>query len=124
MQILLRRKVFPSRDLQSNRKGQIHKITKYKEVSLGVRMEVGTGYHGDTVEGKVNFTGRFTEVVLRPSHKLVTLVSFSQLHQFYSSYSSKINENNLITKILNGSSQTQQKEYELYDSIKFKNVQN
>lgn len=70
-------------------------------------MEVGSGYCGDTKEGKVNFTERFTEVAHRTSHKLVTLVSFSQLHQFSSSYSTKINENNLINKILSESSQTQ-----------------
>lgn len=46
---------------------------------LGVGMEVGTGHNGDTREGKVNFTGRFTEMAHRPSHKLVASVSFSQL---------------------------------------------
>lgn len=62
---------------------------------LGVGMEAGIGYSGDTEGEKVSFIELFTEVAIRPSHKLV---SFSQLHQFYSSYSFKINENNLKTK--------------------------
>lgn len=70
---------------------------------LGVGMEAGTAYSGDTEEEKVGFIEWFTEVAIRPSHKLV---SFSQLHQFYPSYSFKINENNLINK-MNESSQAQ-----------------
>lgn len=45
-------------------RGERHKTTKYKGTGTGV----GTGCSGETEGGKVNFTRRFTEVALRPSH--------------------------------------------------------
>lgn len=45
-----------SKGLQSSRRRQIHKTSKYKEVLFDIGMEVGTGYSGGTEVKKVNFT--------------------------------------------------------------------